>query len=223
MVSSKDTAIVGKQSRRRRLRKLCDVNKHPLKTCRRKMDKKFMEKLMRMKNVEEVVALAIRSREQGFDRDARIITGDVRDKEHTSHNAMMLCFEVARRSVGNSWAECKEEWVGNEEEGIYGWICVGAKKMYHEGRQVWLDEGEEADWIEGQCVCLQTRGGDSGGQRMIKYRYSVKNKYTDEVITLGSTCINNWGKSLTDRALTTFRSAVLFKKQTNVAKKWLYI
>lgn len=161
----------------------------------------------------KILTLARQSRKRGFVRDPRIVTGDVRDSEHNQYNLATLIFEIVRRSSSkaNTWEECRNEWDCNADVGIMGWTCVGGKTWTPDvpdsvtagagARTVWLDDPLDDSWIEGQCLCLQTRCGTQGNDhghkkasRAIKYRYSIKNRVTDDVVTLGSTCIQHWNK-----------------------------
>ena len=181
-------------------------------------EEKLLNKVRNMKSIEKIVTLAIKSRKTGFKRDPRIITGDIRDEVNTGYNPSILIFEVVRRSSGKTWRECKSEWSANEDVGIRGWTCVGGRSKITGHGNMWIDD-DNSEWTRGQCICMLScpiKGA-------IKYRYSVKNDITGEVITLGSTCIKNWGKSLAARANATYAISVLPSKKEVAGKKWLFV
>lgn len=181
-------------------------------------------------DMKKLMQLAKKSRKNGFHRDERIVTGDIRDTTHTQCSPSTLMFEIARRSsdAATTWEECKAEWTGNIDEGIHGWSCVGGKKsQQHLGysRTVWLDDASDNSWVEGQCLCLQTRSSDQGPKttRGIKFRYSAVNKITGEVVTLGSTCINNWGGEFAAKAHDDYGWAVRAIKTPVPGRKWCVV
>lgn len=196
-------------------------------------------------DLAKIMGLAILSRRRGFVKDERVSRGDVRDTEHTQCSLSTLYFELVRRSSkkATTLADCKAEWVTNEKVGIGGWFCVGgvlapstACPLYHEDkRMVWLDDPSNDNWVEGQCLCLQTRSNfskagnhngskssDKADKRAIKFRYSIRNINTGEVVVLGSTCIKNWGGEFAKRADDLYKWAVRSVKIPVPAKKWVF-
>ena len=89
---------------------------------------KEIEALTRMKSCDALptaIELAKRSRAAGFERDPRIISGDIRTWDHKGHTGAILVFEVMRRSSDNAktWEDAKMEWVADETIGVLGWTC----------------------------------------------------------------------------------------------------
>jgi hypothetical protein len=192
---------------------------------------------------EAAIALAIRSRKAGFKRDPRIMTGDVRSSAYTGHHAPILIFELMRRSKADTLSAALLEWVAQEEFGILGWSCgptttkmatnlrtrssLGLGGCLLEPRvlhpnananakgiarphQVIVDDG--SDWIAGQCTCLR---------HDIRDRYRVINRFTGDIITLGSTCIESFGDAFTARAYYTRREAFhRIRRDVVVGRRW---
>lgn len=261
----------GGRCKRRRLRKLCDLDEHPLKQVddvidmpRVKVERVDKHKPKKAKmhqdcestllnkirslnaadkqDLAKIVALAILSRRRGFVSDERISRGDVRNTEHTQCSPSVLYFELVRRSSDKATTleKCKAEWVTNDQVGIGGWFCVGGVMApstvlplsQEDKRMVWLDDPQNDNWIEGQCLCMQTRSAgfskadklddNKVEKRAIKFRYSIRNTKTNEVVVLGSTCIKNWGGEFARRADDLYKWAVRPVKVVVPAKKWLF-
>lgn len=268
----------GGRRQHRRLRKLCDLDEHPLKQVDPIIDVKVVktakvkgksikrqiklvpdDQVREMlilnkvrgldatdeKDLAKIVALGIISRNRGFILDERISRGDVRDTTHTQCSSSILYFELVRRSSNKATTleKCKAEWVTNEQVGIGGWFCVGGllvpstlvplTKERDCERMVWLDDPRNENWIEGQCLCMQTRGhnkfgkikdndDDKSSKRAIKFRYSIRNVKTNQVVVLGSTCIKNWGGEFARRANDLYKWAVRPVHTPVPVKKWLF-
>ena len=109
-------------SKKRRLRKLCDIEEE-----KEKEGEVTVEEILALNNDddEKTAALALTSRLQGFERDFRFVTGDLRDPEHLGHHLPVLKFEVIRRSIGTTWETAKMEWRAKETVGVFGWESPG--------------------------------------------------------------------------------------------------
>lgn len=208
--------------KKKRLRRLCDIipkSDHDEKSVieeRIAIEKKVMRlstNRLSEKLEKRVVALAIRSREIGFNRDQRIITGDVRDMRYKRHNIAILIFETVRRSLACSWVEAKKEWETNKEMGEQGHSdgsidAIGSYRTTNESKTTISSDDSEP--IEGQCTCLFMP---------IKYRYHIINQFTEEQMTLGSECIKQFSPKLFKQYKETAKSVW----QTVKPCKWLYI
>jgi hypothetical protein len=164
-------------------------------------------------------------------------------EDRSQHSLSTMYFEAIRRSKGLTWNQCRKEWSPNISVGFHGWFCVGGKTIQisrpHANPHyslhskdhppitssiyspvVWDDDSKYDDWTEGQCLCLQTRArsscaGTGEGQRCIKYRYSIKNRLTDEVVVIGSTCAMHWGSQLANQATVSYKAVVRAVKSSS--------